>query len=105
MSWLSNLFSKNTVIKLEQAEEAVAAAMPSVQCAAAATEGPAAEDQDIAEHDDNPTRQRRYFVKTGTYIDNEEELTAARKANNSAELIADRAPVHLKTVFPKLSLR
>ena len=105
MSWLSNLFSKTTVIKLEQAQEAVVTAMPSFQCAVAVNEEPESEDNADADSNENSSRQRRYFVKTGTYVDNEEERAAARKADSSAEEIRDRQPVDLKTLFPKLSLR
>jgi hypothetical protein len=56
--------------------------------------------------DENPTKQRRYFAKTGKWIDNEEEELAARNGSNgSEELIFDRRPVDLRTLFPKLSLR
>ena len=56
--------------------------------------------------DENPTKQRRYFAKTGKWIDNEEEELAARNGSNgSEEVIFDRRPVDLRTLFPKLSLR
>src|SRR5579884_4030356 len=103
MSWLSNLFSKTTVTKLEQAQEAVVTAMPSFQCAVAVNEEPESEDNADADSNensnDNSAKQRRYFVKTGTYVDNEEERAAARKAATPAEEIRDRQPVDLKTLF------
>ena len=60
-----------------------------------------------ADHEDeNPTKQRRYFAKTGMWVDNEEEELAARNGSNgSEEVIFDRPPVDLRTLFPKLSLR
>jgi hypothetical protein len=59
-----------------------------------------------ADHEDgNPTKQRRYFAKTGKWVDNEEELAARNGANGSEEVIFDRRPIDLRTLFPKLSLR
>src|SRR5690242_18999553 len=99
MSWLSNLFSKTTVTKLEQAQEVVVTAMPSFQCAVAVNEEPESEDNADADSNDNTSRQRRYFVKTGTYVDIEEERAAARTTDTSVEEIRDRHPVDLKTLF------
>jgi hypothetical protein len=60
-----------------------------------------------ADHEDeNSTRQRRYFVKTGKWVGNEDEILAAQNGSNgSEEVILDRHPVDLRTLFPKLSLR
>ena len=59
-----------------------------------------------ADHEDgNPTKQRRYFAKTGKWVDNEEELAAQNESNGPEEVIFDRRPVDLRTLFPKLSLR
>ena len=54
--------------------------------------------------DENPTKQRRYFVKEGVFVDHEEEepITCAAEA---VKRIPDKRPVDLKTLFPKLSLR
>ena len=54
--------------------------------------------------DENPTKQRRYFVKEGVFVDHEEEkpITCAGEAVKG---IPDKRPVDLKTLFPKLSLR
>ena len=56
------------------------------------------------EEDDNPTKQRRYYVKTGRYVDHEEEVLASRSASAQA-VIFDKTPTDLKSLFPKLSLR
>jgi hypothetical protein len=105
MSWLSKLFSKSTVTELEQMAKEVVEEMPSAQCAAVALDSVADDHDTAAEQDENPTKQRRYFVKTGTYVDHEEEAARARAANSSDEETPDRRPVDLKTLFPKLSLR
>ena len=105
MSWLSKLFSKNTVTELEQMAKETVEEMPSAHCAVAAAD-PVADDHKAAvEQDENPTKQRRYFVKTGTYVDHAEEAAKARAANNTDEETPDTHPVDLKTLFPKLSLR
>ena len=67
------------------------------------TAEPALADGD-AEEDDSSTHQRRYFVKNGKWVDNEEERAAAA-AGDTEEIIIDKRPVDLKTLFPKLSLR
>jgi hypothetical protein len=56
-----------------------------------------------AEEDDSSTHQRRYFVKSAKWVDNEEER-AATAAGDTEEIIIDKRPVDLKTLFPKLSL-
>ena len=56
------------------------------------------------EEDDNPTKQRRYYVKTGRYVDHEEEVLASRSAT-AQEVMFDKTPTDLKSLFPKLSLR
>jgi hypothetical protein len=58
-----------------------------------------------AEKDDE-SKQRRYYVKKGLYVDNaEERAAAARAVETASEESPDRQPVDLKTLFPKLSLR
>ena len=54
--------------------------------------------------DENPTKQRRYFVKQGLLVDHENEkpITCTGAAVKG---IPDRRTVDLKTLFPKLSLR
>ena len=56
------------------------------------------------ESDEKRPRQRRYCVKTGSYVDNEEE-TSTRAANAQAVVRFDKTPADLKSLFPKLSLR
>jgi hypothetical protein len=56
-----------------------------------------------AEEDENSTHQRRYFVKSAKWVDNEEERVAAA-TGDTHEIIIDKRPVDLKTLFPKLSL-
>jgi hypothetical protein len=53
---------------------------------------------------ENPTKQRRYFVKEGVFLDHEDEkpITCVGEVVKG---ISDRLPVDLKTLFPKLSLR
>jgi hypothetical protein len=70
---------------------------PSVTAEAALADGD-------AEEDENSTHQRRYFVKNGKWVDNEEERAVAA-AGDTQEIIIDKRPVDLKTLFPKLSLR
>ncbi len=60
-------------------------------------------DGDAAE-DEVSTHQRRYFVKNGKWVDNDEERAVAA-AGVTEEIIIDKRPLDLKTLFPKLSLR
>jgi hypothetical protein len=68
--------------------------------------------------DENPTKQRRYFVKEGLFVDHENEKQPFQGRGRpmprppqpvtcpgEAVRIPDRLPVDLKTLFPKLSLR
>jgi len=69
--------------------------------------------------DENPTKQRRYFVKEGLFVDHENEKRPFQgrgrpmprppqpvtRAGEAVKGILDRLPVDLKTLFPKLSLR
>lgn len=57
-----------------------------------------------AQDGENSTHQRRYLSKIGQWIDNEEERANAGKVDTQ-EVIIDKRPVDLKTLFPKLSLR
>ena len=52
--------------------------------------------------DENPTKQRRYFVKERVFVDHEDEKPITGEAVKG---IPDKRPVDLKTLFPKLSLR
>jgi hypothetical protein len=56
------------------------------------------------EDDDNPTKQRRYYAKTGRYVDYEEEVSMSQSTSAQA-VIFDKTPTDLKSLFPKLSLR
>jgi len=81
--------------------------MPTVQCATIASspvaEGPSDSD---GEEGDEDSKQRRYFVKKGLFVENQEEREAAHKvAKVASEEILDKRPVGLKELFPKLSLR
>ena len=102
MSWLSKMVSKIGKQNPEQSVEEVLDAIPAAHSMAAESAAPVAPATD--EDEENPTRQRRYFVKTGRYVDNEAEMAAA-KATEAVEEIPDRLPTDLKTLFPKLSLR
>ena len=57
------------------------------------------------ENGDKPTKQRRYYVKTGRYVDHEEEVLASRSASAQEVIKFDKTPTDLKSLFPKLSLR
>ena len=108
MSWLKKIVSSFSGQNVEKTADALLEAMPTMECAAAA---PAPVAQMPSQTDGEPTdegastRQRRYFVKKGLYVDNEEEQAAARKAVEACAEIPDQHPVDLKTLFPKLSLR
>ena len=56
------------------------------------------------ESDDQRPRQRRYYVKTGSYVDYEEEVST-RAASAQMVVRFDKASADLKSLFPKLSLR
>jgi hypothetical protein len=106
MSWLKKIVSTIGGQKVEKTAEAVLEAMPTMQCAtvapARAAEAPGQPDGEAA--DEGP-KQRRYFVKKGLFVDNEEERAAAHKVQTSSEEIPDQRPAGLKELFPKLSLR
>jgi hypothetical protein len=53
---------------------------------------------------ENPTKQRRYFVKEGVFVDHEDEKPITC-AGETVKGISDRLPFDLKTLFSKLSLR
>jgi hypothetical protein len=102
MSWLTKMVSKIGKQNLEQSAEEVIDAMPAAKCMTAEPVASAAGVTDQKE--ENPTKQRRYFVKTGVYMDNEAEVAAKNSAADT-EVIPDRQAADLKTLFPKLSLR
>ena len=57
-----------------------------------------------SESDDKRSRQRRYYVKTGSYVDYEEEVST-RAASAQMVVRFDKTSADLKSLFPKLSLR
>jgi hypothetical protein len=105
MSWLSKIFPSNSARNAEKMANEMTGANPT-QCPTAETASASAltSEPDTDGAEENPFKQRRYFVKRGLYVENEEERAAA-KMIESEEEITDRRPVDLKTLFPKLSLR
>lgn len=101
MSLLRKIIATIRSDHAQQAIETLAAAMPAANCLTAEV---ALVDQPVGEleEDDNTTKQRRYYVKTGLYVDHEEELLASASAQ---AVIFDKTPTDLKSLFPKLSLR
>jgi hypothetical protein len=95
------------IIRSEHAQQPIkefAPAMPAADCdraEVALINRPAGE---LEEEDDNPTKQRRYYVKTGRYVDHE-EVVASRSESVQEVIIFDKTPTDLKSLFPKLSLR
>jgi hypothetical protein len=104
MSLLRKIISAICSDQAQQAIEGFAPAMSVENCLAAEValiDRPAGE----LEEDDNPRKQRRYYVKTGRYVDHEEEVLGSRSASAQEVIIFDKAPTDLKSLFPKLSLR
>jgi len=103
MSWLRKIIS---IIRsdAQQPINEFAPAIPQPNCVRAEValiNRPA----DELEEDDNPTKQRRYYVKTGRYVDHEEEVLASRSEGDQEVITFDKTPTDLKSLFPKLSLR
>jgi hypothetical protein len=103
MSLLRKIISTIRSDHAQQAIEEFPPAMPTANCLTAEV---ALVDRSVGEleEDDNPTKQRRYYVKRGLYVDHEEEVLASRSAT-AQEVIFDKTPTDLKSLFPKLSLR
>jgi|HubBroStandDraft_4_1064222.scaffolds.fasta_scaffold500766_1 hypothetical protein len=104
MSLLRKIISTICPDHVQQAIEGFAPAMSAENCLTAEValiNRPAGE----LEEDDNPTKQRRYYVKTGRYVDHEEEVLASRSASAQEVITFDKTPTDLKSLFPKLSLR
>lgn len=102
MSLIRKIISTIRSHHAQQATEEFVIAMPAanrLMAEAALLDRPAAE----AEEDDNPTKQRRYYVKTGRYVDYEEEVLT--QAASAQAVIFDKTPADLKSLFPRLSLR
>ena len=102
MSWLRKIIS---TIRSDRAEPVVEEGMGvgvllTTQCLTTESSlaiEPAAEDE-------NPSGQRRYFVKRGLFYDPADKVAQSRSAG-AVEEIPDKRPIDLKTLFPKLSLR
>jgi hypothetical protein len=104
MSLLRKIIS---TIRSEHAQQAIkefAPAMPPANCVRAEV-APINRPAGELEEDDNPTKQRRYYVKTGRYVDHEEEVLASRSESAQEVITFDKTPTDLKSLFPKLSLR
>jgi len=104
MSWLKKIVSTISARGVEQMAEEIIDAMPTAQCLTAEPEPVPASEPAAEAEDEDPIKQRRYFVKKGLYVDNAEERAAARAVESTGE-VADKPPVDLKSLFPKLSLR
>jgi hypothetical protein len=107
MSWLRKLVSKTSAQGAEQVAEKVLNGMPTAQCITAEPVAAAASEPAAYAQDENPIKQRRYFVKQGLLVDHadhEDELAAGR-AVESADEVVDKRAIDLKTLFPKISLR
>ena len=104
MSLLRKIIS---TIRSERAPQAIEESTPAMSAANCLTAEVALIDRPAGEleEDDNPTKQRRYYVKTGRYVDHEEEVLASRSANAQEVIRFDKTPTDLKSLFPKLSLR
>jgi len=103
MSLLRKIISTIRSEHAQQAIEEFAPAMPAANCVTAEValiNRPAGE----LEEDDNPTKQRRYYVKTGRYVDHE-EVVASPSESAQEVIIFDKTATDLKSLFPKLSLR
>src|SRR5690348_10962359 len=77
MSWLKKIVSSIGARGVKQVAEQVMEAMPTATCLTAEPDAAAAV-SDSAQEDESPIKQRRYFVKKGLYVDNEEERAAAK---------------------------
>ena len=93
-------------IRSDHAQRAIEELAPAMPAANYLTAEVALVDRPVGglEEDDNPTKQRRYYVKTGRYVDYEEEVLVSRSAS-AQQVIFDKTPTDLKSLFPKLSLR
>jgi hypothetical protein len=103
MSLLRKIIS---TIRSDHAQQAIEEFTPAMSAANCLTAEVALIDRPAGElkEDDNPTKQRRYYVKTGHYVDYGEEVLLSRSAS-AQEVIFDKTPTDLKSLFPKLSLR
>ena len=104
MSLLRKIIS---IIRSDRAQQAIAEFPPAMPAANCLTAEVALVDRPVGELEkgDKPTKQRRYYVKTGRYVDHEEEVLASRSASAQEVIKFDKTPTDLKSLFPKLSLR
>jgi len=104
MSLLRKIIS---TIRSDHAQQAIQGFAPTVTTENCLTAEVALIDRPAGEleEDDNPTKQRRYYVETGRYVDHEEEVLASRSASAQEVITFDKTPTDLKSLFPKLSLR
>ena len=104
MSWLKKIIGKFNPQGAEQAAEKLIDAMPATGCMTAQASTPIAAEPDEVD-DDNPFKQRRYFVKQGRFVDYQDQNSKASGPGDESDDILDRPPTDLKTMFPRLSLR
>jgi hypothetical protein len=104
MSLLRKIIS---IIRSDRAQQAIAEFELTMPAANGLTAEVALVDRAVGELEkgDKPTKQRRYYVKTGRYVDHEEEVLASRSASAQEVIKFDKTPTDLKSLFPKLSLR
>ena len=104
MSLLRKIIS---TIRSERAPQTIEESTPAMSAANCLTAEVALVDRSMAEleEDDNPTKQRHYYVKSGRHVDHEEEVLASRSASAQEVIRFDKTPTDLKSLFPKLSLR
>ena len=104
MSLLRKSISTISSDHAQQAIEEFPPAMPSANCLTAEV---ALVDRSVGEleEDDNPTKQRRYYVKRGLYVDHEEEVLASRSfecPRGDIRQNPDRPQVAISQAFPAL---
>jgi hypothetical protein len=93
-----------TVIRSDHTQQTIetpASAMPAANCLMAEVALVDQPERQL-EKDDNDMKQRRYYVKTGLYVDHEEELLVPESAQ---AVIFDKPPTDLQSLFARLSLR
>jgi hypothetical protein len=100
VSWLRKIIS---TIRSDRAEPVVEEGMGVLLNTQCLTTEPSLAIEPAAE-DENPSGQRRYFVKRGLFYDPADKVAQSRSAE-AVEEIPDKRPLDLKTLFPKLSLR
>jgi hypothetical protein len=104
MSLLRKSISTISSDHAQQAIEEFPPAMPAANCLTAEV---ALVDRSMAEleEDDNPTKQRHYYVKSGRHVDHEEEVLASRSfecPRGDIRQNPDRPQVAISQAFPAL---